>query len=86
MWRYKNKYIQLAKENNFIQVNIITSEIKFYGIDSIFNKIEEYTKNNKVKDTKIFDTINYYKNKKDWEKDEPEIIQKSLDSKNLNLV
>lgn len=81
----KNKYIQLAKENNFIQVNIITSEIKFYGIDSIFNKIEEYTKNNKVKDTKIFDTINYYKNKKDWEKDEPEIIQKSQDSKNLNL-
>ena len=39
------------------------------------NKIIE-SKNGKNKYDNILDIINYYKNKKDWDKDEVEIIKK----------
>ena len=58
-------------------------------MESIFDKMEKFemnkiNKNNKIIESKsegnknenILKIINYYKNKKDWDKDEVEIIKK----------
>jgi hypothetical protein len=48
----------LAKEENFIQVNIkSTSEDRkdFYGVDNVFKKIEEYIKNKKLLNKNILE-------------------------------
>ena len=81
---------RLSNEDNFIEVNLKSNSIEdFFGMESIFNKLEKFEKNRINKDNKIIeskngknkvdnilDIINYYKNKKDWDKDDVEIITK----------
>ena len=81
---------RLSIEDHFIEVNLKSNSIEdFFGMESIFDKIEKFEKNRINKDNKIIeskngknkvnnilDIINYYKNKKDWDKDEVEIITK----------
>ena len=81
---------RLSIEDHFIEVNLKSNSIEdFFGMESIFNKLEKFEKNRINKDNKIIeskngknkvnnilDIINYYKNKKDWDKDEVEIITK----------
>jgi hypothetical protein len=55
----------LAKEDNFIQVNIksASEEVKdFYGVDDIFKKIEEFIKNNLLNEN-ILKNLNEIHNK-----------------------
>jgi len=67
----------LADEKNFIQVNIKSTTGQFYGIDKIFEKIQEKISTNKIHlDNKIVEDIKYYQNKNDWDKEEIEIIKK----------
>ena len=81
---------RLSNEEYFIEVNLKSNSIgEFFGMESIFDKMEKFEKNrintdNKIIESKngknkcdnILDIINYYKNKKDWDKDEVEIIKK----------
>jgi len=81
---------RLSIEDHFIEVNLKSNSIEdFFGMESIFDKIEKFEKNRINKDNKIIeskngknkvnnilDIINYYKNKKDWDKDDVEIITK----------
>ena len=81
---------RLSNEEHFIEVNLKSnSNEDFFGMESIFDKMEKFEKNrintdNKIIESKngknkcdnILDIINYYKNKKDWDKDEVEIIKK----------
>ena len=49
----RNECRNLAKEDNFIQVNIKSASEKvkdFYGVDDIFKKIEQFIKNNLLKE------------------------------------
>ena len=81
---------RLSNEDHFIEVNLNSNSIEdFFGMESIFDKMEKFEKNRINKDNKIIeskngknkvdnilDIINYYKNKKDWNKDDVEIITK----------
>ena len=81
---------RLSNEEYFIEVNLKSNSIgEFFGMESIFDKMEKFemnkiNKNNKIIESKsegnknenILKIINYYKNKKDWDKDEVEIIKK----------
>ena len=61
----KNDCRNLAKEENFIQVNIKSEseEVKnFYGVDNIFKKIEEFIKNNLLNEN-ILKNLNEIHNK-----------------------
>ena len=69
----------LADEKNFIQVNIKKTTGQFYGMDKIFQKIQEKISTNKIHlDNKIIEDIKYYINKNDWDKEEIEIIKKKF--------
>ena len=69
----------LADEKNFIQVNIKSTTGQFYGMDKIFQKIQEKISTNKIHlDNKIIEDIKYYINKNDWDKEEIEIIKKKF--------
>ena len=79
---------RLSNEEYFIEVNLKSnSNEDFFGMESIFDKMEKFEKNkinidNKIiknnneknKGDNILEIINYYKNKKDWDKDEVELI------------
>ena len=81
---------RLSNEEYFIEVNLKSNSIEqFFGMESIFDKMEKFEMNKINKDNKIIESkseenknenilkiINYYKNKKDWDKDEAEIIRK----------
>jgi len=81
---------RLSNNEYFIEVNLKSnSNEKFFGMESIFNKMEKIEMNKINKDNKIIesknetnksdnimDIIKYYKNKTDWDKDEVEIIRK----------
>jgi GTP-binding protein EngB required for normal cell division len=87
---------RLSNEEYFIEVNLKSnSNEDFFGMESIFDKMEKFEKNkinidNKIiknnneknKGDNILEIINYYKNKKDWDKDEVEIIRKEKDNIN----
>ena len=81
---------RLSKKKYFIEVNLKSNSIgQFFGMESIFDKMEKIVKNKIKKDNKINEIkseetnnekmlkiINDCKNKKDWDKDEAEIIRK----------
>ena len=81
---------RLSKKKFFIEVNLKSNSIgQFFGMESIFDKMEKIVKNKIKKDNKINEIkseetnnekmlkiINDCKNKKDWDKDEAEIIRK----------
>jgi len=81
---------RLLKEEYFIEVNLKSNSIgNFFGMESIFDKMQKFELNTINKENKIIESnsienksdnilniINYYKNKKDWDKDEVEIIRK----------
>jgi hypothetical protein len=81
---------RLSKKKYFIEVNLKSNSIgQFFGMESIFDKIEKIVKNKIKKDNKINEIkseetnnekmlkiINDCKNKKDWDKDEGEIKRK----------
>ena len=87
---------RLSNEEYFIEVNLKSNSIgQFFGMESIFDKMEKFemnkiNKDNKINESKreekkienILNIINYYKNKKDWDKDEVEIIRKEKDNIN----
>ena len=62
----KNRLLNLLNEKNFIQANIKSGK-DLFGMDSIFEKIEEFISKEKNVDKKLIDLIKYYKGKKDWE-------------------
>ena len=49
----KNNFLKLAKDDNFIQVNIKSSSGRFYGVDNIFKKIEQYINENNLLDPSL---------------------------------
>lgn len=81
---------RLSKKKYFIEVNLKSNSIgQFFGMESIFDKMEKIVMNKIKKDNKINEIkseetnnekmlkiINDCKNKKDWDKDEAEIIRK----------
>jgi GTPase SAR1 family protein len=62
----KNGFSNLLNKKNFIQANIKSGK-DLFGMDSIFEKIEEFISKEKNVDKKLIDLIKYYKGKKDWE-------------------
>lgn len=78
---------RLSNEKYFIEVNLKANpNEKFFGMESIFEKMEKFEMNKINKSIKkksgeniggnMLDIIKYYKNKKDWDKDDVEIIRK----------
>ena len=62
----KNGFSNLLNKKNFIQANIKSGK-DLFGMDLIFEKIEEFISKEKNVDKKLIDLIKYYKEKKDWE-------------------
>ena len=77
---------KIADIKNFIQVNLKSTTGKFYGMTKIFDKLEQFLLEKKIVDNKIMNIINNFKNKKDLEKDEIEIINKNDNLKNNNYI
>jgi GTPase SAR1 family protein len=62
----KNGFSNLLNKKNFIQANIKWGK-DLFGMDLIFEKIEEFISKEKNVDKKLIDLIKYYKGKEDWE-------------------
>ena len=53
----KRGYDRLAKEENFIQVNIKSNSGLIYGVDEIFKKFEKYINDNNLLNKELFNEI-----------------------------
>ena len=74
----KGGYENLAKVENFIQVNLKSSSGPFYGVNDIFKKIEKYIVDNNLLDNNILKTM------KDYQKEYRHYQNNNLFSEDFN--